>query len=57
LLIAFGRVSAGEVAAPGRAELRVSLLKKPYEFLQVFHAGNFREELIDNLLRNVRHEC
>jgi hypothetical protein len=32
-------------------------LENPYEVLQFFHAGNFREELINNLLRNVRHEC
>jgi hypothetical protein len=32
----------------------VGLLENPYEFLQFFHVGNFRVELIDNLLRHVR---
>jgi hypothetical protein len=34
---------------------RVFFLENPYEFLQDFYAGYFREERADNLLRNIRH--
>jgi hypothetical protein len=54
LLVVFGR----PFAIVARDETtRVCFLENPYEFLQAFHAGYFGEERIDDLLRNVRHEC
>jgi hypothetical protein len=59
LVIVF-RGAIVDVGAPEKIQSRprVSLHEIPSEFLQVFHAGFFREERarIDNLLRNVRHE-
>jgi hypothetical protein len=51
LLVVFGRpASVG-------ATTRVFFPENSYEFLQDFYAGYFREERIDDLLRNARHEC
>jgi hypothetical protein len=55
LLIVFRGVRNPSATSPYLT--RIFILENPYEFLQFFHAWNFREELIDNLLRNVRHEC